>query len=73
VLFAGLKKQRQRRLAKAGAEMFGADVTTKTRRGSLPATRSMRAASEPSRPLPANTSYLADGVCTRMDCTLLLS
>jgi hypothetical protein len=52
---------------------MGAEVRTKTRRGNLPATRSMRGESEPISPLPATTSYFAVGVSTRIVCTLLRS
>lgn len=45
------------------------DVKTKTRRGSRPTARSIRGASVSSNPLPANTSYFADGVSTRIVCT----
>jgi hypothetical protein len=57
------------RVSPHSAQISG-DVTTKTRRGSRPATRSMRGASVMISPLPAKTSYLADGVSTRMVCTL---
>jgi hypothetical protein len=50
---------------------MGAEVSTKTRRGSLPATRSMRGASVWISPLPATTSYFAEAVSTRIVCTLL--
>ena len=50
---------------------IGAEVSTKTRRGSLPTTRSMRGTSVSKSPLPAITSYFAEGVSTRMVCTLL--
>jgi hypothetical protein len=49
----------------------GPDVKIKTRRGNLPATRSMRGASVSMSPLPATTSYFAEGVSTRIVCTLL--
>jgi hypothetical protein len=52
---------------------IGAEVSTKTRRGNLPTTRSMRGASVSSSPLPAITPYFADGVSTRIVCTLLQS
>jgi len=48
-------------------------VRTKTRRGNLPTARSMRGAREGINPLPANRSYLAEGVSTRMVCTLIPS
>jgi hypothetical protein len=52
---------------------MGAEVSTKTRRGSLPTTLSMCGASDGTSPLPAITSYFAEGVSTRMVCTVLLS
>ena len=52
---------------------IGADVSTKTRRGNLPTTRSIRGASVSKSPLPAITSYFAEGVSTRIVCTLLPS
>jgi hypothetical protein len=52
---------------------MGAEVSTKTRRGKLPTMLSMRGASESMRPVPAMTSYFAEGVLTRMVCSLLSS
>jgi hypothetical protein len=49
------------------------EVNTKTRRGSLPPARSMRGIRVEIRPLPVVTSYFAEGVSTRMVCTLLPS
>ncbi len=49
---------------------IGAEVSTKIRRGSRPAMRSMRGASDSISPLPAITSYFAEGVSTRIVCTL---
>ena len=46
------------------------EVRTKTRGGNSPAMRSMRGASDRSKPVPATTLYLAVGVSTRMVCTL---
>jgi hypothetical protein len=50
---------------------IGAEVSTKTRRGSLPATLWVRGASVSISPLPATTSYFAEGVSTRIVCTVL--
>jgi hypothetical protein len=50
---------------------MGGEVSTKTRRGSLPAMRSIRSDSVWMSPLPAITSYFAEGVSTRMVCTHL--
>jgi hypothetical protein len=50
---------------------MGAEVTTKTRRGNLPATLSIRGARVSTSPLPAITSYFAEGVSTRIVCTLI--
>jgi hypothetical protein len=47
------------------------DVTTNTRRGSRPTARSIRGASSASNPLPANTSYFAEAVSTRIVCTVI--
>ena len=52
---------------------MGADVSTNTRRGSLPQIRSMRGASDTISPLPATTPYFAEVVSTRIVCTVLLS
>jgi len=52
---------------------MGAEVSTKTRRGNRPATRSMRTARVSISPLPATTLYFAEGVSTRMVCTLTQS
>ena len=49
------------------------DVTTNTRRGNRPTARSIRGASVSSNPLPANTSYFAEGVSTRIVCTVISS
>jgi hypothetical protein len=49
---------------------IGAEVSTKTRRGNLPTTLSIRGAIDSKSPLPAKASYFADGVSTRMVCTL---
>ncbi len=76
--FARRKKQRHRRLCKRpqkrlsdhSAQISG-DVSTNTRRGSRPTARSIRGASVSSNPLPANTSYFAEGVSTRIVCTML--
>ncbi len=46
------------------------DVTTNTRLGNRPTARSIRGASSWSNPLPANTSYFAEGVSTRIVCTV---
>jgi hypothetical protein len=50
-----------------------AEVSTKTLRGSLPTTFSMRRPSDAISPLPATTSYFAESVFTRIVCTVLLS
>ena len=47
------------------------EVTTKIRRGSRFTTRSIRGASVSSNPLPAITSYFAEGVSTRIVCTVI--
>ena len=80
VLFSRREKKRNRRLGKRGGEGL-APQRPDLRRGhhenapaaARPAIRSIRGASVAMSPLPAMTSYLADGVSTRMVCTLLLS
>jgi hypothetical protein len=68
----GCSRNEAQKLSFHKAQIDG-EVSTKTRRGSLPITRSMRGASVSTSPLPATTSYFAVGVSTRMVCTLLLS
>jgi hypothetical protein len=52
---------------------MGAEVSTKTRRGNLPQALSMRGARDSMSPLPVTTPYFAEGVSTRIVCTLLPS
>ena len=47
------------------------EVKTKTRRGSRPTARSIRGVSVSSNPLPVTTSYFAEGVSTRIVCTVI--
>ena len=65
-----LAKRLLQKLSPQSAQISG-EVSTKTRRGSLPIARSIRGASVSSSPLPAITSYFAVGVSTRIVCTLL--